>query len=179
MVDYHEVNDKVLGVIGYGNIAKEVIKVAQSLDMKVICHTRTPRKDENGVHFVSLEEVLKQSDYLSLHCPLNEHTKHMISMKELEMMKESAFIINTSRGALIDEKALIEALNTHEIAGAGLDVQEGEPIDASNPLFQQENVILTPHIGWRGYETRQRLVSLIQKNIEAFRKQKPINNVNK
>lgn len=175
MVDYHEVNDQTLGIIGYGNIGKEVIKVALALGMKVICFSRTPREDLPGIHFTSLENVLQQSDYLSLHCPLNDATRHMIGSKELEMMKTTAFLINTSRGALIDEKALIDALENHKIAGAGLDVQEQEPIDASHPLFRNENVIITPHMGWRGFETRKRLVRLIQENIQAYYDGHPIN----
>lgn len=175
MVDYHEVNEKTLGIIGYGNISREVIKVANALGMKVVCYTRTKREDLPGVHFTSLEEVLSQSDYVSLHCPLNDVTRHLIGKRELAMMKSTAFIINTARGALIDEKALIEALDNHQIAGAGLDVQECEPINVSHPLFGKENVILTPHIGWRGLETRRRLVDLIQKDIESYANGQPIN----
>lgn len=174
-VNYHEVNGRTLGVVGYGNIAKEVIRAALALDMKVLCHTRTPREDVPGVHFTSLEQVLRESDYVSLHCPLNETTRHMIGKKELEMMKPTAFLINTSRGALIDEKELVSVLESHGIAGAGLDVQECEPIDASHPLFGKENVILTPHMGWRGFETRQRLVSWIGDNIRAYEEGHPIN----
>lgn len=175
MVDYHEVNERTLGVIGYGNIAKEVIRAAIALDMKVLCYTRTPREDVPGVHFTTLENVLQQSDYVSLHCPLNASTRHMIGSRELEMMKPTAFLINTSRGALIDEKELIAALENHQIAGAGLDVQECEPINASHPLFGKDNVILTPHMGWRGFETRQRLVNLIRDNIQAYGEGHPIN----
>lgn len=175
MVSHVEVNGKTLGIIGYGNIAKAVIVVAKALGMNVIVYTRTQRADEDGVHFASLEEVLKQSDYVSLHCPLNEQTKHLLNKQTIALMKPSAYIINTARGALINEQDLIEALSKKVIAGAGLDVQEVEPLADTSPLYQMENVILTPHIGWRGLETRQRLVSMVKDNISAFVKGAPIN----
>ncbi len=177
MVDHVEVNGKTLGVIGYGNIAKEIIKVAQALGMKILVSTRTPRADIENIHFTTNEEVFKQSDFISLNCPLNESTRHMINKETLAMMKPTAYLINTARGALIDEKALIGALQNHAIAGAGLDVQEVEPLDDASPLYTMENVIITPHMGWRGLETRQRLVSLIRDNISAFSKGQPINRV--
>ncbi len=178
MVDHVELNGKTLGVIGYGNIAKETIKVAQALGMNVLVATRTPRSDIDGIHFTTNEEVLKESDFISLHCPLNDATRHMINQETLAMMKPSAYIINTARGALIDESALIEALQNHVIAGAGLDVQEKEPLDHDSPLYTMDTVIITPHIGWRGLETRQRLVSMVKENIQAFVKGQPVNRVN-
>ncbi len=178
MVDHVELNGKTLGVIGYGNIAKEVIKVAQALEMKILVSTRTPRTDVENIHFTTNEEVLRQSDFISLNCPLNESTRHMINKEALAMMKPTAYLVNTARGALVDEKALINALQNNVIAGAGLDVQEIEPLDDSSPLYTMDNVIITPHIGWRGLETRQRLVSLIKDNIKAFYKGQPINRVN-
>ncbi|WP_394523488.1 2-hydroxyacid dehydrogenase [Lacrimispora sp. JR3] len=177
MVDHVEVNGKTLGVIGYGNIAKEIIKVAQAMGMKILVSTRTPRTDMENLHFTTIEEVLKQSDFISLNCPLNESTRHMINKETLAMMKPTAYLINTARGALVDEKALIEALQNQVIAGAGLDVQEVEPLDDSSPLYSMDNVIITPHMGWRGLETRQRLVSIIQENIRAFAKGQPIHRV--
>lgn len=177
MVDHVELNGKTLGVIGYGNIAKEIIKVAQSLGMKILVSTRTPREDVDNIHFTTNEEVLMQSDFISLNCPLNESTRHMINKETLAMMKPTAYLVNTARGALVDEKALIDALQNNVIAGAGLDVQEVEPLDDASPLYTMDNVIITPHMGWRGLETRQRLVSLIQDNIRAFSKGQPINRV--
>ncbi|NBK99285.1 MAG: D-2-hydroxyacid dehydrogenase [Erysipelotrichia bacterium] len=175
MVDHVEVNNKTLGIIGYGNIGKEVIKIAKALGMHILVYSRTPREDVDGIHFVSLKEVLTTSDFVSLHCPLNEDTRHLINAKTLRLMKPSAFIINTARGALIDEVALIEAINQHIIAGAGLDVQEKEPLNEDSPLYTMENVIVTPHMGWRGLETRQRLVTMIKENIKAFKEGKPMN----
>jgi len=177
MVDHVELNGKILGVIGYGNIAKEIIKVAQALGMKILASARTPRADADGIHFTTNEEILRQGDFISLNCPLNEHTRHMINKETLVMMKPTAYLINTARGALIDEKALIDALQNNVIAGAGLDVQEVEPLDDISPLYIMDNVIITPHMGWRGLETRQRLISLIQDNIRAFSEGQPINRV--
>ena len=122
-----------------------------------------------------MEELLKNSDYVSMHCPLSESTKHMINKDTLSLIKPSAFIINTSRGALIDEDALIEALENGTIAGAGLDVQETEPPEESSPLYTMDNVLLTPHMGWKGLETRQRLVSILADNIKKFIEANPIN----
>lgn len=177
MVNHVELNGKTLGVMGYGNIAKEIIKVARALGMKILVSTRTPRTDVEGIHFTTAEDVLKQSDFISLNCPLNESTKHMINKETLAMMKPTAYLINTARGPLIDEKALIDALQNNVIAGAGLDVQEVEPLDNASPLYTMDTVIITPHMGWRGLETRQRLVSLIKENISAFSKGQPINRV--
>lgn len=177
MVKHVELNGKTLGLIGYGNIAKEMSKVAQALGMRVIVSTRTPREDSEGVHFTDFDTVLRESDFLSLNCPLNETTRHMINKAALDKMKSSAYIINTARGALIDEEALIRALQGGVIAGAGLDVQEVEPLDENSPLFTMDSVIITPHMGWRGLETRRRLIDLLRENIKAFAKGQPINRV--
>ena len=178
-VPHVEVNGKTLGVVGAGHIGKNVIKIAQALDMDIMVYTRTSREDHDGIHYVSLDTLLKNSDYISLHCPLTSSTKHMINKDTLSLMKPTAFIINTSRGALIDEKALVEALKNQTIAGAGLDVQEEEPPKEDNPLYQLDNVILTPHMGWKGLETRQRLVSILASNIKAYLEGNPINVVSK
>ncbi len=174
-VPHVEVNDKTIGVIGAGHIGGEVIKIAKALGMKVLVNTRTKKPDCDGVKYVDLNTLLKESDYVSLHCPLNEKTRHIINKDTLSLMKSTAFIINTSRGALIDEKALIDALKNGVIAGAGLDVQETEPPAEDNPLYQMDNVILTPHMGWKGLETRQRLLSILAGNIKAYTKEAPVN----
>lgn len=174
-VPHVELNGKTLGVVGYGNIGRQVIRVGQALDMKVLCYTRTARPDQENLSFVTLETLLKESDFVSLHCPLNDKTRHMINEETLSLMKPSAFLINTSRGALIDEPALIRALSEKKIAGAGLDVQETEPPAEDNPLYTLENVILTPHMGWKGLETRQRLVGVVADDIRGFFEGKPVN----
>ena len=167
-VPHVEVNGKTLGIIGAGNIGRAVIKIAKALDMNILVYTRTPRKDSDGIRYVDLETLLKNSDYVSLHCPLTPQTRHIINKETLSKMKPSAFLVNTSRGALVDEPALIEALQNGVIAGAALDVQETEPPVEDNPLYTLDNVILTPHMGWKGLETRQRLVSILDGNIKAF-----------
>lgn len=179
-LSHFEVQNKTLGVIGgFGAIGREVIKVALALGMNIIIYSRTQKTIDNpNVHFVPLEELLKQSDFITLHCPLTADTLHLIDKDKLKLMKPSAFIINTSRGAVIKETDLIDALQNKEIAGAALDVQDPEPPQLTNPLFNMENVIITPHIGWRRFESRQRLINLMAVNIESFIKGKLINVVN-
>ena len=174
-VPHVEVNDKTLGIIGAGHIGREVIRIAKAMDMKILVYTRTPKEDGDGIRYVDLETLLRNSDYVSLHCPLTPQTRHMINKDTLAMMKPEAFLINTSRGALIDEPALIEALQTGVIAGAGLAVQEVEPPAEDNPLYTMSNVLLTPHMGWKGLETRKRLVSILAGNIKAWEDKKPVN----
>ena len=174
-VSHTEVNGKTLGVVGAGHIGMEVIKVAKALGMNILVHTRTPKADGDGIHYVSLDELLENSDYITLHCPLNDQTKHIINKEAIGKMKPSAVIVNTGRGPLINEADLCEALAAKRIAGAGLDVQEVEPPAEDSPLYTLDNVIITPHMGWKGLETRQRLVGIIRDNIQAFLKGEPIN----
>ena len=178
-VSHTEVNGKTLGVVGAGHIGMEVIKVAKALGMNILVHTRTPKADGDGIRYVSLDELLENSDYITLHCPLNDQTKHMINKETISKMKPSAVIINTGRGPLINEAELCEALAAKRIAGAGLDVQEVEPPAEDSPLYTLDNVIITPHMGWKGLETRQRLVGIIRDNVQAFFKDEPINVVSK
>ena len=174
-VPHTEVNGKTLGIIGAGHIGLEVIKVARALGMNILIHTRTPKEDSEGIRYVSFETLMSESDYISLHCPLNDKTKYMIDKKAISLMKPTAFIINTGRGALINEADLIEALQNKAIGGAGLDVQEVEPPAEDSPLYTLENVIITPHMGWKGFETRQRLVGIISDDIHGFFEGKPVN----
>ena len=178
-VSHTEVNGKTLGVVGAGHIGMEVIKVAKALGMNILVHTRTPKADGDGIRYVSLDELLENSDYITLHCPLNEQTKYMINKEAISKMKTSAVIVNTGRGPLINEADLCEALAAKRIAGAGLDVQEVEPPVEDSPLYTLDNVIITPHMGWKGLETRQRLVGIIRDNVQAFFKGEPINVVSK
>lgn len=178
-VSHTEVNGKTLGIIGAGHIGMEVIKVAKALGMNILVHTRTPKADGDGIRYVSLDELLENSDYITLHCPLNDQTKHMINKEAIGKMKPSAVIVNTGRGPLINEADLCEALAAKRIAGAGLDVQEVEPPAEDSPLYTLDNVIITPHMGWKGLETRQRLVGIIRDNVQAFFKGEPINVVSK
>ena len=178
-VSHTEVNGKTLGVVGAGHIGMEVIKVAKALGMNILVHTRTPKADGDGIRYVSLDELLENSDYITLHCPLNDQTKHMINKDAIAKMKPSAVIVNTGRGPLINEAELCEALAAKRIAGAGLDVQEVEPPAEDSPLYTLDNIIITPHMGWKGLETRQRLVGIIRDNVQAFFKGEPINVVSK
>ena len=178
-VSHTEVNGKTLGVVGAGHIGMEVIKVAKALGMNILIHTRTPKADGDGIRYVSLDELLENSDYITLHCPLNDQTKHMINKDAIAKMKPNAVIVNTGRGPLINEADLCEALAAKRIAGAGLDVQEVEPPAEDSPLYTLDNVIITPHMGWKGLETRQRLVGIIRDNVQAFFKGEPINVVSK
>lgn len=176
---HFEIQKKTLGVIGAGTIGQKVMKTARILGMNVLVYSRTPKQwNDCNIKNTSLKELLKQSDFVSIHCPLTTDTKYLIDKEKLEMMKPSAFIINTSRGPIIKETDLIEALQKNVIAGAGLDVQDPEPPKLDNPLFSMPNVILTPHIGWKCFESRQRLIDILAENIVSFIEGKPINVVN-
>ena len=179
-VPHFEVDGKTLGVIGAGAIGRESIKIGVALGMNVLVYDPFPKEwTEGNVKNASLEDVLRQSDFLTLHCPLMDSTRQIINKERIALMKPTAYIVNTSRGALIKEDDLIEALQQGRLAGAALDVQDPEPPALDNPLFAMDNVIMTPHIGWRRYESRQRLVDLIAENIKAFIDGKAVNVVNK
>lgn len=176
MINHVEINKKTLGVIGAGNIARQVIKVARALGMNVLVNSRSPRTwDDPQIQQVSLDELLKASDFVAIHCPLTPDTRHLINKEKLQLMKSTAFIINTARGAIINEGDLIEALENKTIAGAALDVQDPEPPKADNTLFSMDNVILTPHIGWKCSESRQRLMDMLAENIRCYTEGKPVN----
>lgn len=175
-VPHFEIQDKTLGIIGAGAIGQQVMKIAKVLGMNILVYSRTFKDlGDSRIKFVSLEELLEKSDFVSLHCPLTSETRHLINKSKIELMKSSAFIINTSRGALINEIDLIQALENKKIAGAALDVQDPEPPELNNPLFNMRNVILTPHIGWRCLESRQRLLEFLAGNVEAFINGNPTN----
>jgi len=178
-VPHFELQGKTLGIIGAGTIGRRAQKIALALGMSIMVYDISPQiKDESKVRYVPLEELLASSDFVSINCPLNSTTKHLVNKKTLALMKPTAFIINTSRGQLINEVDLIDALQNGKIAGAALDVQEQEPPELDNPLFSMGNVIMTPHIGWRRIESRQRLVQIMADNIKAFINGAPINVVN-
>ncbi|MCY4050325.1 MAG: D-2-hydroxyacid dehydrogenase [Gammaproteobacteria bacterium] len=177
LLDYPivESKGKVFGVIGYGTLGKQVASVARALGMRVIVAGRkgvVPAPER-----VDFEEFLKQSDVVSIHCPLMPDTHHLIGVKELMLMQPEAVLINTARGAIIDSYALASALKSGEIAGAGIDVLESEPPDNSHPLLQKDipNLIVTPHNAWGSRETRQRLVKLMSEIIVAWQLNSPIN----
>jgi len=146
-VDYtgSELGGKVIGVVGLGRIGRQVAKMAKAIDLEVIGYHYRQAAEGAGLNRMELHPLLKQAEIVTVHVALNGQTRHMIGKNEFELMRKNAFFINTSRGAVVDEKAMIEALQTGRIAGAGLDVFETEPLPADSPLGQLENVILTPH----------------------------------
>jgi glycerate dehydrogenase len=159
---------KTLGIIGYGELGKAVAKIAQCFAMKVLI----AKRDETDVRSgrTDLTTLLAESDVLSLHCPLTEHNYHMISEKELSLMKSDVILINAARGGLIDEQALLHSLENNQIGAAALDVLEQEPPSVNNVLinYQADNLIITPHIAWASRQSRQKLVNEIAKNIQAY-----------
>ena len=169
----HELYGKTLGIIGYGSIGKKVAQIGKAFGMNVLISTRTPVEG-----CVSKEEVFKNADFVTLHCPLNEQSKLMINEKSLALFKPTAYLINTARGGLIDESALANALNSGKIAGAALDVLTNEPPKADNPLIHAKNCIITPHMAWASLEARVRLLHATEENVRAFLQNTPINKVN-
>ena len=145
--DYNgsELSGKVIGVVGLGNIGKEVARLAKAFQMKVLGYSVRPINTDIEIEFTDFKTLLRMSDVVTLHTSLNDKTKHLISFAELELMKQDAFLINTSRGAIVDETALIAALRSKKIGGAGLDVFEKEPLAPDSPLRKLNNLILTPH----------------------------------
>ncbi len=169
----HELYGKTLGIIGYGSIGKKVAQIGKAFGMNVLISTRTP-----VAGCVSKEEVFKNADFVTLHCPLNEQSKLMINEKSLALFKPTAYLINTARGGLIDENALADALNEGKIAGAALDVMTSEPPKADNPLLYAKNCIITPHMAWASLDARVRLLHATEDNVRAFLQNAPINKVN-
>ncbi|MGO1247065.1 MAG: D-2-hydroxyacid dehydrogenase [Oceanisphaera sp.] len=160
---------QTLGLIGYGTIAKDLEKMAQALGMKVLVAARKGQIATAGR--VSFETLLEQADVISLHCPLNIQTRHLIGEAEFKLMKDDALLINVGRGGLVDETALLQALAQQIIGGAGFDVVTDEPPAVDNPLMQAlayPNFILTPHVAWASLASMQRLASQLIDNIEAF-----------
>jgi glycerate dehydrogenase len=173
-----ELEGMTLGIIGYGRIGKAVADLAHAFGMRVIAHNRSPIEKTNGVRAVDLDTVFRESDIVSLHCPLTHETRHMVNRARLAAMKPTAFLINTSRGPLVDESALADALITGKIAGAGLDVLEIEPPAAENPLYAAKNCYITPHIAWATQAARQRLLDAAVENVAAYLRGAPQNVVN-
>lgn len=168
---FTELEGKRWGIIGMGNIGRGVAKVAESFGCEVVYYSTSGNAREEGYKAVSFDEILETSDFLSLHCPLNAKTKYLIDKDSLAKMKDTAIIINVARGAVINNEDLYDALVNNVIAGAGLDVLDGEPIRGDNPLgkFTDSNrLIITPHMAWASTEARNRCVEEAYKNVEAF-----------
>lgn len=175
-----ELNGKTLGIIGYGAIGQKVGEIAKAFGMNLlVCsnHKRAELEDDK-TRYTDYDEIFKKSDFITLHCPLFPETKNLIRKENIEKMKDGVFIINTSRGPVINEVDLRQALETGKVGGAAVDVISSEPMKNDNPLYKAPNCFITPHIAWAPYEARIRLIDITKKNIQAFIENKPINVVN-
>ncbi|MDR3193597.1 MAG: D-2-hydroxyacid dehydrogenase [Treponema sp.] len=174
-----ELADKTMGIVGFGRIGRATGSIARALGMKVIAHGGTP--DEAGgriAEYVSLDELFARSDVICLHCPLFPETKGMINKANIAKMKDGVILINNSRGPLVVEADLAEALDSGKVSAAGLDVVSAEPIKGDNPLLRAKNCIITPHISWAPRESRRRLMDIAAENLAAFINGSPVNVVN-
>ena len=186
-----ELAGKTLGIVGFGEIGRATARMAQAFGMRIIAYTPSRCKTagnldtpcdreifgplQQEIKFVDLDTVMSESDVISLHCPLTETNRGLLSRERIARMKPTAFVINTARGPLIDEAALVEALNEGRIAGAGLDVLSCEPPPESNPLLTARNCYITPHSAWGTVEARTRLMLQVAANLQAFLDGNPIN----
>lgn len=176
-----ELSGKTIGIIGFGRIGQQVADVATAFGMNIVGSSRTQSDQARRKNFqwAGVPELLKQSDVVSIHCPLFPDTKGLINKESLKLMKRSAFLLNTSRGPIIVDEDLADALNNDVIAGAGIDVLSAEPPSKDNPLFKAKNCIITPHIAWATKEARSRLMNTTTQNLAAFLQGNPVNVVNK
>lgn len=172
-----ELAGKTIGIFGFGKIGKATAKLAEAFGMQILVHNRTvyPEFENDNLKFVELNEMLANADFISLHSPLTPETNGVINKTNISKMKQSAFLINTSRGPLINEKDVAEALNNNQLAGAALDVISKEPMEEDNPLLGAKNCIITPHIAWAPKEARQRLMQTTVDNLQAFLNENPQN----
>lgn len=178
---FHELEGMTWGIIGMGNIGRRVARIATAFGCRVIFHSVTGRSSCRDYLQVDKDALLAESDILSLHCPLSDLTRGIIDREALHRMKNTAVLVNVARGAVVDNSALYEALTAGEIAAAGLDVVDGEPLQPSNPLSllkDSNQLIITPHLAWASVEARTRCVEEVARNIEAFQRGEPRNIVN-
>ena len=173
-----ELAGKTMGIVGLGRIGKNTAKIAAALGMNVIAYNENPKNASQYAKFVTLDELLANSDVISLHCPLFPSTEGIINKNSIAKMKNGVIILNTSRGPLIVEKDLADALNSGKVYAAGIDVASMEPILADNPILSAKNCIITPHISWAPKESRQRLMNYAEENLDAFINGKLLNIVN-
>ncbi|MEM1989764.1 MAG: glyoxylate reductase [Candidatus Bathyarchaeia archaeon] len=166
-----DVYGATLGIIGAGRIGSAVARRAKCFNMKILYYDvvrNLQMEQETGAKFVDLDTLLRESDFISIHVPLTKETYHLINSERLKLVKKTAYIINTARGPVIDEKALYEALKEGRLAGAALDVFEQEPTPIDNPLLKLDNVVVAPHIASASYETRSRMAEMVAENLIAF-----------
>lgn len=174
-----ELDGKTIGIVGFGSIGQRVAAIAEAFGMNVIAYNPRPKnKGSLKVRFASIDELLSQSDIVTFHCPLTPETEGLINKENISKMKKSAILINTSRGPVVDEQALADALNNDELQAAGLDVLKVEPASKNNPLLTAKNCYITPHIAWAAKETRARLLKILEDNIVAYLNGNPQNVVN-
>ena len=172
-----ELRGKTLGIFGYGAIGRRVAEIGRAFEMRVIACTRTPKQD--GIaEMVDMDTLLRESDYLSVNCPLTDATQHLFNKDTFAKMKKGAFFINTARGGVIVEEDLAEALKSGRLGGAAVDVLTREPMTEECPLLNAPNITLTPHIAWAPLETRMRLLDIVYNNVDAFLQGTPHNVVN-
>ena len=176
-----ELESKTMGIIGFGRIGQQVADVAGSLGMKILGSARThsDQSARENFRWASIPEILKEADVVSIHCPLFPETQGLINAESLRTMKSTAFLLNTSRGPIIVDQDLADALNNDIIAGAGIDVLSVEPPSADNPLFTAKNCIITPHIAWATKEARSRLMKMAADNLSKFMGGDPVNVINR
>ncbi|HEY4785786.1 MAG TPA: D-2-hydroxyacid dehydrogenase [Bacteroidales bacterium] len=170
--DFYELKGKRAGIIGLGNIGKRVAHILEAMGMEVVYFSTSGKNNNNDYLRVELEELLVTSDVISIHSPLNEHTKNLMTFARIKLMKPTAILINAGRGGIINEHDLVEAINQQIIAGAGLDVYEKEPMAANSPILKvkyPERLVLTPHVAWTSVEARTLLIEKIAENIVQFR----------
>ena len=163
-----ELDGRTLGLVGYGAIGQAVAAVGRALGMNVLAARRKSSVSADGVTYTDVDTIFRESDVVSLHCPLTSETKELVNAKRLSVMKPTAYLINTSRGGVIHEQDLADALNEERIAGAGLDVLSVEPPPVSNPLLTAKNCLITPHIAWASRAARQRLIEATSENVRGF-----------
>jgi glycerate dehydrogenase len=170
-----ELSGLTIGIVGFGRIGRAVAEIAAALGMKVLVFTGRPKPLPGSVENTQLEALLRESDVVSLHCPLTPQTERLINAERLSWMKPGAILLNTSRGGLLDEQAVADALNSGRLGGAGLDVLSKEPPPADHPLLKAKNCIITPHQAWATRAARERLMKVAVENVRAFLAGKPQN----
>ena len=175
-----ELDGKTLGVIGFGKIGQQTAKMAKAFGMNILATGSRPTEEGRAIgEYVEMDELLAKSDVITLHCPLFPNTKGIICKENIDKMKDGVIILNSSRGPLVVEQDLADALRSGKVKAAAVDVVSAEPMTNDNPLLTAPNCIITPHIAWAPREARQRIMDTTAKNIEAFLKGSPINVVNK
>ncbi len=174
----YELKGMTIGIVGYGSIGRRVAEIARVFGMKVLTFTRSPEKVGDGAEAVSLDRLLRESDVVTMHCPLTDTTREMINKDALAKMKPTAYFVNTARGGVVNEQELADALNDGVIAGAGIDTLTFEPMRADCPLRNAKNITITPHIAWAPKQTRERLLETVAENLRKWRDGQPQNVVN-